>query len=68
MSDAEPEFWLKKIGADGLVRISRRPSGEGITGSWAVSANEAERLVVAEWPDFHRSLLGFTPSWSVAVR
>jgi len=68
MSDAELEFWLMKIGADGLVRITRRPSGEGITGSWVVSANEAERLVVAEWPDFHRSLLGFTPSWSAAVR
>jgi hypothetical protein len=48
MSDAELEFWLMKIGADGLVRITRRPSGEGLTGSW-VSANEAERLVLAEW-------------------
>ena len=67
MSDAELEFWLMKIEADGLVRITRRPSGEGITGSW-VSANEAERLVLAEWPEFHRSLLGFPPSWSAGVR
>jgi hypothetical protein len=42
MSDAELEFWLMKIGADGLVRVTCRPSGEGITGSWVVSANEAE--------------------------
>jgi len=68
MSDAELEFWLMKIGADGLVRITRRASGEGITGSWVVSANEAERLVLAEWPELHRSLLGVTPSWSAAVR
>jgi hypothetical protein len=67
MSDAEPEFWLKKIGADGLVRITRRPSGEGITGS-PVSGNQAERLVLAKWPEFQRSLLGFAPSWSAAVR
>jgi hypothetical protein len=67
MSDAELEFWLMKIGADGLVRITRRPSGEGIAGSW-VWANEAERLVVAEWSEFLRSLLGFAPSWSAAVR
>jgi hypothetical protein len=67
MSDAKLEFWLMKIEADGLVRITRRPSGEGITGSW-VSANEAERLVLAEWLEFHRSLLGFPPSWSAGAR
>ena len=68
ISDAELEFWLMKIGADWLVRITRRPSGEGITGSWVVSANEAERPILAEWPEFHRSPLGLGPSWSAAVR
>jgi hypothetical protein len=43
-----------KIGADELARITRRPSGEGITGLWVVSPNEAERLVLAEWPEVHR--------------
>jgi hypothetical protein len=66
--DAALEFCLMKLGPDGLVRITRRPSGAGINGSWVVSANEAERLILAEWAEFHRSLLGFMRSWLAAVR
>ncbi len=66
--DATPQAELEKIGADGLVRITRRPSGEGINGSRVVSANEAERLVLAESAEFNWSLLGFMPGWSAAVR
>jgi hypothetical protein len=65
--NAQLEFWLMKVGADGLVRITRRPSGQDVNGSSVVSANEAEKLVLAEWAEFHRSWLGFPPSWSTAT-
>jgi hypothetical protein len=64
---AQLEFWSMKFGPDGLVRVTRRPSGRGINGSWVVSANEAEPFVLAEWANFHRSWLGFPPSWSTAT-
>ena len=65
---SELESWSMKLGPDGLVRITRRPSGQGINGSWVVSAAEAEQLVLGEWAEFHRSRLGFPPSWSTATR
>lgn len=52
-----------KVGEDGLVRVTRRPSGKGIDVSWVASAGEAEKLVLGEWAEFHRSRLGFAPGW-----
>lgn len=55
-----------KIGPDGVVGITR--SGDGISGSWVVAANEGDKFVLGEWAEFHRSLLGFIPSWFTVRR
>src|ERR1700758_4383733 len=55
---AELEFWSMKLGPDGLVRVTRRPSRQGVNGSGGVAAEEAEPIVLAEWANFHRSWFG----------
>jgi hypothetical protein len=68
MSDDERDFRVMKIEAVTLIQITRRPSGDGLPRSSVVSANEAERLALAERVDFHWSLLELVPSSAAAVR
>jgi hypothetical protein len=52
--------------ADGLTRIVTRSSSDERE-SALVEAYEAELLVLEEWAEFHRRLLGFDPSWQSYV-
>jgi hypothetical protein len=53
---------ILREGADGLTRIiTRSPWQE--RESAPVEAYEAELLVLEQWAEFHRRVLGFDPSW-----
>jgi hypothetical protein len=57
---------ILREGADGLTRIVARSSWQERE-SGLVEAYEAELLVLEEWAEFHRRVLGFDPSWESYV-
>jgi len=52
--------------ADGLTRIVTRSSWQERE-SLPVEAYEAELMVLEQWAEFHRRVLGFDPSWQSYV-
>jgi len=54
---------ILREGADGLTRIVTQSSSQERE-SAPVEAYEAELLVLEQWADFHRRILGFDPSWA----
>jgi hypothetical protein len=52
--------------ADGLTRIVTRSSWHERE-SAPVEAYEAELLVLEQWAEFHRRVLGFDPTWESYV-
>jgi hypothetical protein len=52
--------------SDGLTRIVTRGSSDERE-SELVEAYEAELLVLEQWAEFHRRVLGFAPSWESYV-
>ena len=53
-------------GADGLTRIVTRSSWQERE-SAPVEAYEAELLILEQWAEFHRRVIGFDPSWESYV-
>jgi hypothetical protein len=60
------ELWFIRAVPDGLARITARVSGQSDHLNRVVAADDAERIVLAEWAAFVAEVTGYLPSWYVA--
>jgi hypothetical protein len=61
-SDGFEQATISRTGPDGLKRVIVRRSWKERE-SILVEASEAELIVLRRWSAFHRTALGFLPSW-----